>query len=413
MSSPLHTPETVQRLVKAEEDLRGQWIQIARDRDRQADMRADRRHIKAVIEASVNPNAGVLPSVQSLTPHEKRRYSVTALLQSMLEARHDEPLTLEREVSMAISKDIGTVPQRGGYFIPLQIRAGLDTKTNAAGGYLAETQVKDIVDALVQQSRCLQLGAQFMTALKYSQQFPTESNVHQASWVSENPGADVTASDPSFGAKTARPHALASSTSISRQLLAQATQSLEGWLRSKIARSHAIALDAAAIGGSGTANQPVGLLKTAGIGDVAVGVNGGPITAAHILSMEAAIATANADSPACAWLTVPAQRTKLRSVLEIAAGGRPIWRNGRMLDYGAYVSNEVPSTLVKGTSSDCAALIFADWSQLLICEFSGAIEVVLDPYTLKRQGQVELASWAEYDVLALQPAAFVACQDAR
>ena len=213
--------------------------------------------------------------------------------------------------------------------------------------------------------------------------------------------------------KTASPHALQSTTSISRQLLQQASQNLEGWLRNRLARSHGLALDRAALAGSGTENQPLGLLNVDGISDVAAGANGAAVTAAHILSMEAAIGSANADSPSCAWLTRPEQRTKLRAVLEVTSGGLPLWRDGRMLDYPAYVSNQVPSDLVKGNSSDCAAVVFGDWAQMMVCEFDGAIEVMVDPVTLARRGMVELCSYGTYDIVVLQPSAFCAIQDAR
>jgi hypothetical protein len=40
----------------------------------------------------------------------------------------------------------------------------------------------------------------------------------------------------------------------------------------------------------------------------------------------------------------------------MTGGGEPIWKNGRMLGYVAEVSNQVPSDLVKGSSSDCSAI---------------------------------------------------------
>ena len=149
----------------------------------------------------------------------------------------------------------------------------------------------------------LSLGARFLTGLKWSQQFPVEDSVHQTSWVSENPQADVAQSDVSFGYRSATPHALQSSTSASRQLLTQASPSMEAWLKSRIARGHALAIDAAAINGSGVENEPLGLLNVQGIGDVPIGGNGGTVTAAAILDLEGAIGTANSDSSSCAFLS--------------------------------------------------------------------------------------------------------------
>lgn len=224
---------------------------------------------------------------------------------------------LEREISHSIEKDIGRVASHGGLFVLLRISAsGLDTKSNAAGGFLTAPRVGDILDALINQSRVLSLGAKFISGVRWAMQFLVEISVHQASWVSENPGSEVSESDPSFGMRTVSPHSLQSCTSISRQLPQQANPSLEGWLRSRIARAHALCIDAAAIFGSGVENQSLGLLKTAEIGDVALGANGLAPTTQSILDLESAIGAANADSANCAFLTtrIGAMSTRFRPV---------------------------------------------------------------------------------------------------
>jgi HK97 family phage major capsid protein len=406
------SPYQVEQLLRDEESIARRRLQYASELDAAHDARLQRRHLLAQMTAVGNPKSPLLPTVANLSVHEREKYSLVAALQSQLSPSKE--VTLEKEVSWSIEKDIGQVANHGGVWIPLRLTmSGLDTKSDAAGGYLTTPKVPQIIDFLTNQSRVLEMGAKFVSGLKYSQQFPVELAAPEATWVNENPGSDVAQTDASFGARTVTPHPLQSTTSISKQLLQQASQSLEGWLRARIARAHALAIDRAAIFGQGVENQPVGLLLTEKIGDVAAGTNGAAVTAAMILSMEATIGTANADSAACAWLTRPEQRTKLRAVLELTSGGLPLWRNGRMLDYPAYVSNQVPSTLVKGNTSDNTAIIFGDWSQLLVAEFDAAIEVTLDPYSSKKKGVTELASYGSYDVLALQPTAFVAIQDAR
>jgi hypothetical protein len=41
------------------------------------------------------------------------------------------------------------------------------------------------------------------------------------------------------------------------------------------------------------------------------------------------------------------------------------------------------------------------------------IELIVDPYRLKKQGMIEVTSFQMVDVLARQPAQFAAIQDAR
>jgi HK97 family phage major capsid protein len=412
MSKPLGDPAVIESLRKQERDIQAAFLMIAADHDRQADRRHNRRHVRAQIEHSVNPSS-LLPTVSALTAHERRNYSVAALIGSLCEPRAPEGLSLEREISLSIAKDLKTVPQHGGVFVPLRISAtGLDTKTPAAGGYLATPRGQDIIDALRSQTRILELGATFLTGLQYSQSFPLELAVSTAAWAVENAGSDVAASDSSFGSKTVTPHALESTTSISRQLLSQSNTDLEAWIRTRIAKAHAVAIDAAGINGAGV-TEPLGLLKTAGLGDVPVGAAGGAPTSVHITALEAAVGSANADSDTSAFLTSPIMRQKLRNTVEIVGGSVPLWQAGTMLGYDADVTNLVPQTLVKGASTDCHAIIFGSWQTLLVAEFLGAIEILVDPYRLKKQGQVEVSSFGMYDTMLMNPGALAAIQDAR
>jgi HK97 family phage major capsid protein len=284
--------------------------------------------------------------------------------------------------------------------LPFRITAsGLDTKTNAAGEYTVGTRVSpNIVDQLRAATAVLRLGAQWLPGLKYNFQLPLESNVLTAGWVSENPGSDVAAADPSLGVRMLKGHPMQATTSYSRQLLAQSTPNIEAWMGSRLARAHGLLLDKAAIHGSGTGNEPTGLLNISGIGNVAVGVNGGALTSAHVIGLESAVSDANADVGNLAWLTNSKQRAKLRAVPELTSGTFPIWKDGTMLGYPTAVSNQVRSDLTKGTSSNCSALIFGNWNALIVAEFNGAMEVTFDPYAQKKQGMIEVTSYAAYDI---------------
>lgn len=233
------------------------------------------------------------------------------------------------------------------------------------------------------------------------------------SWTSENSGVDSPQSDPSFKAGTAKPHELIATTVVSRQLLAQANESISAWLTSRIAKSNALALDLAALHGTGANGQPSGIAGWANIGVVALGSNGAAPTLASVLALEGAVAGANADSPSCSFLTNSIMRTKLRGIAEITSGTTPLWRDGSMLGYPAYCSNQVSSTLTKGNNSDCSAIFFAAWEHLILAEFKGAVELLADPYTRAKQGVTLFTSYGAFDIVLLQPGAVAAILDAR
>jgi hypothetical protein len=71
----------------------------------------------------------------------------------------------------------------------------------------------------------------------------------------------------------------------------------------------------------------------------------------------------------------------------------------------------VPSNLTKGTSTDCHAIIFAAFSQLIFGEW-GAFEILVDPIT---QGPaiIKVMSIQMVDVLLRYVECFAAIKDAR
>ena len=145
-----------------------------------------------------------------------------------------------------------------------------------------------------------------MTGLRYSQQFPVE-DAPSNQWVSENPLVDVTASDVSFGYRSATPHALQSTTSASRQLLTQAYPSMESWFKSRIAavtpwRSMRRPSRA------GRGNRAGRLAQYSGNWRCTDRHQWRKCYRGHILSLKDAIGTANSDSANCGFLTTTAQR---------------------------------------------------------------------------------------------------------
>jgi HK97 family phage major capsid protein len=402
-------------------DKQASSIRLARAQHRE-DQRF-RRSMRGTL-AAVDCPPGVLPTVASLSGHERRRYSVASLITDAadyLERHRANPtipaadLTLEREVSASISNDLGLEPPHGGYWVPLTVQAtGLDSKTSGGGGFLTGERVAtNILDALRNRTQVLKLGAQLLPGLKFNTQFAIEDTVMSASWMAENGGVEATAVDPSFKAGILSAKTLQAMTTCSRQLRKQSNPAIENFIRDRIAKAHGTALDYACVHGPGTQNSPTGILNVIGIGNVAIGSAGGAPTSDAINSLEATVSAANADSGALGFLTNSIMRSKLRKVLEIANGSRPLWSDGKMLDYPALVSNQVRSDLVKSTSTDCSAIIFASWDQLLVGEFQGAIEILIDPFSLKKRGALELCSFGMYDCLLVQPSAVAAILDAR
>ena len=66
--------------------------------------------------------------------------------------------------------------------------------------------------------------------------------------------------------------------------------------------------------------------------------------------------------------------------------------------YPCGITNLLPQTMTKGTSSGiCHAIIFGDWEDLIYAFWSG-LDVIVDPYTAAAQGAVNIVALQDFDV---------------
>jgi HK97 family phage major capsid protein len=363
--------------------------------------------------------------VQDLSLVEKRGYSFSRAILQLGEDPRGGASGLEKELSDAIAAKLG-VSTSGMWcptnmHIPTIAASGLDTRSNSAGLYTVATEIKDLIELLRARTRVIQMGATVLSGLQGNIQFPTQSAASSGAWMAQNSGTDAVDSDATFGVKSLTPHIYIATTSFSRQMLAQSTIDVENFVRNDLSQVHALAIDKAAICGDGTSNAPTGITKTLYIGSVAIGTDGGVPTWAVLGDLETAVASANADEAGMKYLTTPGIRGKLRKTgkLDSTYSSQPAWEStnipgiGSLQGYPAYVSSQVPSTLTKGSSSgSCHAIIFGYWPSLMIAEW-GVIELIVDPYRLKKQGLVEVTSHQMIDIGLRQVAQFAACLDAK
>ena len=89
----------------------------------------------------------------------------------------------------------------------------------------------------------------------------------------------------------------------------------------------------------------------------------------------------------------------------------PAWADDDTLaGYMARSSNQVPKTGVRGSTSNNHAVILGVWSSLVIGMWGSGFELVVDPFTLKKQGMIELTTFALTDVVLKYPQAFIVAQ---
>ena len=387
---------------------------------------------EAPVERSVRRSKppGEAPAVHT----KKQTYSI---LRAIRMAVDHQPLDgLEGEISREIAKRRGKAP--AGFYMPTgsdpemlelmypgrsEVRRDLTTTTGTGGIFLVPEL--PMIELLRAKMVIRQLGAKFLTNLHGTFAIPRQSTKSTVYWVAE--GVPSTASNPTLDQVPFTPKVAIALTNISREFMAQTSVDAEQFVKDDLAESMARELDRVAINGSG-GTQPQGILQNPTIqtnsAGLALGANGGPMTYAAAVAMEALVASYNADRGSLAYLTNPGLRGELKGQPKIAPAtgqaGYPIfvYEDGReagvgeINGYPAYVTTNVPSNLTKGTSTGiCKAIIYGNFNDLIVGQWEG-IDMVVNPYTNQASGAVIISMAMSADVEIRHPESFAIIVDA-
>lgn len=343
---------------------------------------------------------------------------ITDVLRAQLGAT-DAGAGRAREVSAELERRSGRKAEglffhMGASGAPIERR--VFSTTNPSGGpgsALIQTDISpNLIDRLRQRVICRQMGATVLGGLQGNLNIPRLKASATAYWVGES-GA-ITASDPQTDDVSFTPKHVGGLVEVSRNMIQQPSIDVARMVEDDLLKLIAVALDQAAIQGGGS-NQPVGILGTSGIGSVALGTNGAAPTWAAIIELIAAVDTANALTGSLGFVTngyaVSAMRRTLKTSTDTASNFIMNAPN-ELAGYPLGSSQNVPFNLTKGTGSALAALIFGDWSQLVL-GFWSELDILVNPYesTAYSKGNVQVRAMATADVNLRHAAAFAAIQD--
>ncbi len=354
-----------------------------------------------------------------MSDKEVRQYSVVRALHAMAnptDQRAREAAAFEHEVSQAAAnKQARSVK---GMLVPFDVLAAraddMVKGTAAKGGNLVTTDLLSgsFIDLLRNAMVVNRLGAQYLTGLVGNIAIPRQSGGATAYWVAES--GTGSNSSQSIDQVPMNPKTLMGRTQISRKLLIQSSIDVEGFVRNDLAKVLGLALQAAAIKGGG-ANEPTGILGTAGIGSVVGGANGANPTWKNIVGLETAVAVANADVGTLGYLTNASVRGYLKGVQKFTTnpGGDAIWSSGNtpLNGYQAGVTNAVASNGTKGTGTGLSSIIFGNFADLIFGTWGG-LELQVDPYSAGDSGSVIVRAFEDVDLAVRHPESFAAMTDA-
>lgn len=316
-----------------------------------------------------------------------------------------------RKTTRELAKELG-INSRGS-LVPLAHRTFTSTGVGSGKDFTVVLQ-GDIVDLMRPRMIAAEFGARTETYVGGTVSRPTISADAAFSWLAENPVSGVSASDPSTGAITMVPRAVAVRTSVTAQSIRTSSPESAFQIMESHAARLAVAMDAAVLAGPGSSNQPTGILYNSGANLVAMGANGAAVSYAKLCELEQAIDAANAPMQGLGFVTTPQIRSRMRQTQDFpsAAAGRPLWdATNTVLGHRAMTTTSMPSNLTKGTTSGvCHSAILGDFSQVVMA-YWGALEVIVDPYTDAAKGLTHITSTLYVDVGILQPSAFAVIRD--
>ncbi len=278
------------------------------------------------------------------------------------------------------------------------LKRGLSAGVQNLGGYLIGTDLLtgSLIEYLRVRTVVSGMGIRNLDGLVNNVAIPRVTGTGTVYWLAE--AATVTASTQLFGQLTLMPHRLGADTFYTKQLLNQASLSVEAFVRDDLVAAQAVELDRVYLNGSGTAGEPTGIFNTAGVGTVTYS---GAVVLAKLLTQESDIAVANADIGSMAWLFSPPSRAKLKAAVAFQNTASPLWDAQNMvIGYPAQVSNNLPSN----------KSVFGVWSDFIAARWAG-LDIVVDPYSLKKSEQIEVTMHQWVDCGIRHPVAFEVSTD--
>lgn len=289
------------------------------------------------------------------------------------------------EVDSAVVNAGATAMRNAGISTSGQIQLSPEKRTIsvATADGVVETEVENILAPLRDNSVLISAGAKYLTNLQGNVKLPVmgKGNV---TWEGE------TASAKDFGAtitaKELKPKRLTAFVDVSKQFLIQDSADAEATLRADIVNAIGEKLQQTILGAEvGTETQPNGIFS---VDTTAVT----SVTAfKDICDLEAKVDDSNAGANRC-YLVSNKAKAGLRNMAKSAKSTELVMQNG-----------EIDGTKVYATSSIADKYIaYGDFSNLVIGQWGG-IDLVVDQYSVAKEGCVRLVINCYFDAVVTRP----------
>ena len=266
--------------------------------------------------------------------------------------------------------------------LPVESRAAV-TVTDEHDDVI-EVEFADLLTPLRAKNVLVAAGAKYMSGLIGDVQVPI-MGAGNVTW--EGEVASAKEAGYTFTSKKLQPKRLTAYVDISKQFLVQDSIGAEQAIRADIVAAINSKLESTILGSAqGSTTTPAGIFY----GQTPKKIT----TFKDICDLEASIEDANVIGE-CKYVMSNKAKAALRNMPKSTKSTQLVMENG-----------EVDGTPVLNTSNvEAQNIAYGDWNNLAIGQW-GAIDLVVDPYTLAKDGQVRIVINAFFDAVTLRPEAF-------
>ena len=349
---------------------------------------------------------------------EQREYSLARMIRAQATGDWSEA-GFEREMADEVQRRTGRAA-RGVYVPDFAWRAG--AMATAATGAVGDENVVDnfiptvhrgdmFIEALRARQVMANLGVTFMGGLTNRIKMPKFSAGATAAFVEEL--GDVADQSQTDAGVTLQPRTMGAYVDISRLALKESVPALDRIVQDDLLRAAADLIESAAISGSGSGGAPTGILNNGDVGnvDISAGTDVAALTWADLTDLVKTVEDADGviNAQTLGWLSNPKVKAKMANTVKVSSTDSIMLLNdpwNSIYGYRAEFTSNVPSNLNPGDGgTDGSALIFGDFSQLIVGLFGGA-DIMIDETTGGLAGTTRIIMHQDIDVAIRHGASF-------
>ena len=332
-----------------------------------------------------------------MTKKEVRKFSVMKAINALAnptDRKAQRDAEFEFECSEEAAKHYGRTAQ--GIMLPPEVLSNWNTRdmnaSDDAGIIGQDFRAGSFIDALRNASAVMPLATN-LNGLSGDVKIPKKTAASTAAFISSEGGA-AGESEMTIGSVTMTPKTCGAFTDVTRQLMIQSSLDVENLIRDDLAQSMAIAIDDAALEGSGSSGNPTGITNTSGINTVSLSSAAAP-TFAEMVSIETAVAVDNALLGDLAYIINPTNYGTLKTTAKASNTAEFVAVDG--------VVNGYP--VVRSSQLTANNYVFGNFNDLLI-GFFGGLDLTVDPYSNSTSGTVRIVALQSVDVAVRHAVSF-------